>query len=195
MARANCTRTKIVCVCTGTKYGPEYPFRLLHGLRRNTTVDFDFEIVRESIYAGWWSKMEIFPPKERIVYLDIDSVITANCDFLFDYDGDFIIGRDPYDRDGYDASVMGISAGYGAEMRDYFERFSIDIRRDFRSDQEFIESQVDFADIWQDLYPGKIRSYKADVRHSGLKGASIVSFHGLPKPHEIDEPWIQQHWR
>src|SRR5215471_2951818 len=55
---------------------------------------FTFQIITHSEYPGWWAKIDLFPPKERIVYLDLDIVICANVDFLFDYQGSFAMLRE-----------------------------------------------------------------------------------------------------
>ena len=52
-------------------------------------------------------------------------------------------------------------------------------------DQVFIEAQVKDAKLWQDEFPKKIVSYKVDCKGGKPKKASIVCFHGLPRPHDI----------
>jgi hypothetical protein len=47
-----------------------------------------------------------------------------------------------------------------------------------------------------DLFPENwIVSYKLACRNRGLPDdCRIVSFHGRPKPHEVNETWLKQHW-
>jgi hypothetical protein len=46
------------------------------------------------------------------------------------------------------------------------------------------------------LLPGEsVQSYKYQVRDQGAPLAPIVVFHGNPKPHELREPWVSQHWK
>jgi hypothetical protein len=41
-----------------------------------------------------------------------------------------------------------------------------------------------------------VLSYKRHVRRKGLPAnARIVSCHGKPRPHEINERWAKENWR
>lgn len=33
------------------------------------------------------------------------------------------------------------------------------------------------------------------VRGKGLGNAKVVYFHGVPKPTDLNEPWVTEHWR
>jgi hypothetical protein len=55
----------------------------------------------------------------------------------------------------------------------------------------FMDRQASMID---DLFPGQVRSYKGHVRQNGLGDTRICYFHGELKPHQIDEPWIREHW-
>lgn len=185
---------RVVTLCTGDKYGREYVDRLYYGLARHTTKPFEFECIRESEYPGWWGKLEIFPPKERTVFLDLDTVITGNVDFLFEYDGPFCILRDFYHRQQFGSAIMSIAPGFGGSIIESFVADAPRIMRRLHGDQDWIFEQVKTADHWQDLYPGKIKSFKAHDLLSGPAGASVVCFHGQPKPHECNG-WVKEHWR
>ena len=47
------------------------------------------------------------------------------------------------------------------------------------------------------IFPNEIVSYKKHVKPVGrlLPENKIVFFHGKEKPHELNEPWIREHWR
>ena len=46
-------------------------------------------------------------------------------------------------------------------------------------------------DRFQDLFPGRIVSQKTDMKNNVLPpGASVVCFHGKPKPWEVKADWI-----
>lgn len=54
------------------------------------------------------------------------------------------------------------------------------------------------CDRWNQLYPGQVISYKQHVRgKSGVLpyNARIVSCHGRPRPHEINQGWAKRNWR
>jgi hypothetical protein len=186
---------KIVTLRVGDKYSEEYVERLFNSLDRNLTVPFTFECVREEKFPGWWNKILLFPPTERIVFLDLDTVIVDNADFLFQYDGPFCILRDFYRKDGYGSAVMSIASGFGSEISRTFLADSKDAMRQVHGDQNWIERNVKDADIWQEQFPGKVVSYKAHCNGKFPNGAAIVCFHGLPRPHEVSDNWMTEHWR
>ena len=47
------------------------------------------------------------------------------------------------------------------------------------------------------IFKGKILSYKVHIRDhwERVKDTSIIYFHGVPKPHQVNERWIQEYWR
>ena len=185
-------RPKVVCIRTGSKYGQEYESRLYGGLLRHATAPFDFEC-HGGPYEGWWNKILLFAPVSRVVYLDLDVVIAGNIDFLFEYNGPFCIMKDPWSG-GYNSSVMSIAPGFGGELLDRFLLAPESVMKDYPGDQDFITKYVGVVDTWQQLYPGKIKSYKADNLESGPDGASIVVFHGKPKMADIEEGWVKDAW-
>jgi hypothetical protein len=52
-----------------------------------------------------------------------------------------------------------------------------------RGDGFWIECMRPQADKLQDIYPGKLASFKADV--DAIESASVVCFHGNPRPHVV----------
>lgn len=48
--------------------------------------------------------------------------------------------------------------------------------------------------FWDDTLPNKVCSYKVDCAEGLPKGTSIVRFHGVPRPHEVQDKWMQDHW-
>lgn len=189
---------KVVCLNTGTAYRRDgYTAKLYNSLRRNSNREWSFECIMESKFPGWWGKMEIYPAKERTIYLDLDTVICGNIDFLFDYEGEFCIRQNPWPRSGWcDASVISLAAGAGHAIHDAFFANPAKAMRDFRSDQEFTASIIPHADTWQEFAPGKTASYKADYLQEGPGDAVLVAMHGFPKPHDLPKGhWVLEHWR
>jgi hypothetical protein len=189
---------EVLTLRVGNKYSADYVTKLYLGLARNTTrSDWTFRCITESPYPGWWGKTQIFNPKCRTIFLDLDTVIVGNCDFLFEYEEPFALLRDFYRPDGYGSAVMSIAQGYGERIKEGFAINSQHIMGWLHGDQNWIEQCENLADIWQDIYPGKIVSYKADNCDKTVpEGASIVCFHGEPKPYDVANiPWMKEHWR
>ena len=91
---------RVVCVRTGTKYGPEYVERLRDMISRNlehgTAGQFECITDQPETFpgivnqpaedlGGWWSKMGLFiphrwPEGDRIWFFDLDTLITGPLD-------------------------------------------------------------------------------------------------------------------
>jgi uncharacterized Rossmann fold enzyme len=206
----------VCCVCVGTAYSPEY-VAILHsmvrrnlegGLRGRFTVFTDNPSLFEKMpgvqtklvpseLTGWWAKLYLFsdnafPKGERVLYFDLDTVITGPLDDIAAYRGEFAILRDAYRSNGWQSSVMAWEAGKLSDLwRGYVNAGYPQIDG---GDQAWIEQFQPTADIWQSLYPGKFRSYKVDCKEFVPKGTSVVFFHGFPRPHQAGG-WVKDAWK
>lgn len=146
---------------------------------------------------GWWHKLSLFKPglfedDERIVYLDLDTVIFGPLDEIIKYDGKFAILSD-FQAMGYNSSVMAWKAGECTEIWESYERAwfpEID-----GGDQSWIERTYKNPDYLQILYPDKFVSYKAKCKYGPPRGVSVVVFHGEPRPHEVKDTWVENVWK
>jgi len=90
----------VACVHWGTKFSLDYVYNLKAAVERNTTIPHRFvcysdkgikgietKILKPG-YEGWWNKLQLFDPaqftNERMVYLDLDTIITSNIDWLLE---------------------------------------------------------------------------------------------------------------
>lgn len=69
--------------------------------------------------------------------------------------------------------------------------------RRYGGDQEWTSRQVyGPAEIGSHCFPaGTVMSYKKHGRRRLPGGCRVMVFHGAPKPHEVDIPYVTQHWR
>ena len=104
----------IVCVKWGTKYNADYVNNLYAGVKRNTTVDFNFwcftddpegiingvkivDLQHAKELESWWNKLILFsndipiPRGEKIFYIDLDTLIVDNIDSLLTLESPNII--------------------------------------------------------------------------------------------------------
>jgi hypothetical protein len=141
---------------------------------------------------GWWNKIALFrpgllPKGERALYFDLDTIITGDLSELAAYFGRFAMARDFYFPHHCSSAIMAWEAGACDHIWRVWDRCG---RPEFQigGDQEWIEAMMPAADRLQDVLPEQVVSYKVDCRATGFapKGASIVAFHGKPRPHEID---------
>lgn len=204
----------VVCIKAGPKFGPDYPNILFDMVRRNLPEGFEGRFIcftddpaglDEGIEVrplpadlpGWWSKLALFKPGlfsegDRIVFLDLDTVITGRIDELCEYRGPFAILRDAFYAEGLQSSVMAWGAGECAEIWNTYEAAGCP-QDDPGGDQVWIERTQMKAPRLQDVLPGFFASYK-QLRGIPVK-ESIVFFHGDPKPHEVLEGWVPQVWK
>lgn len=161
----------------------------------------DAQALPEGI-AGWWNKLALFSPDlfaegERIVYLDLDTVITGSLDEIITYDGEFAVLRDFYHPERVGPGVMLWRDGFGAEIWNSYERagFPTDLPLGDLSwiNKHFAETDYK-PHILQDLFPQQFVSYKAHAQLAIPKGAKVVCFHGEPRPHEAGG-WVDYIWK
>ncbi len=193
-------RPIVCCIKVGTRYGPEYVNRLHAAVERHMKRRHDFLCLTDdprglgclhlpigTDLPGWWAKLILFKPHQalmgaRVIFLDLDTVILGNIDFLLAYEGDFAILRDFYRPNGYGSAIMSIAPAFGGRI---WRDFKPEYCAAYPGDQNWIEEQAPHADRWQDLNPGRIVSYKADPQ-PWPDTASICCFHGVPKNDDLE---------
>lgn len=197
----------IACVYKpGNGFTDEYVYRLREGVAKHcqaphrfvvlTNQRFeDFETVRLSRNVpGWWNKLDLFREglfDGQVVYFDLDTMIVGDITGIATTPQDFAMLRDFYGKHRVNSGVMVWDA-----TRDWGRLY-----REFTPARipEYSETQEKWGDQgWisdhlpveparlQDLFPGQIVSYKADVRRKTLPAdARVVCFHGRPRPSQI----------
>jgi len=206
----------ICCIRAGEAFSPAYVNNLYDMVRRNLADGFEGEFVcftdQDDVLdqgivvrplpadlPGWWSKLglfrgDLFPVGDRVIFFDLDTLITGRLDELAAYDGPFAILRDFYRPSGMQSSVMLWTAG---EQREIWESYAEAgwPMRDPGGDQLWIERHACEGKIrfLQTLFPGMFVSYK---QINGIpEKASVVVFHGKPRPHEVTTGWVPEVWK
>ncbi len=96
----------VACVWWGTKFPFEYVTNLKASIERNTSIDHKFVCFSDTDvpnietrilkpgYDGWWNKLQLFDCShrltDRVIYFDLDTLITGDLDWLFKYEGNFM---------------------------------------------------------------------------------------------------------
>jgi len=171
-------------------------------------------------WPGWWAKMEMFKLLGPVLYFDLDTIITGSIDTLADWvvqadDDALLVLRDFYSRR-QSSGILGWRSDMGLILQDFRDNYAakaswhrggrvISMRAKgvrFQGDQDWLRiflrnhPQVS-AVMAQDVQPG-LYSYKVDVQRTGKlpDDASIVCFHGLPRPREVEPrpEWMLTHW-
>lgn len=143
---------------------------------------------------GWWQKMMLFCPRflpdaRRVVYMDLDTVLVSDITSLVEYDGPFAMIENFYDP-GYGSGLMSWPSGFGERVWENYERQG---KPQQGGDQGFISQASGGAVKLQTVVPG-IYSYKVHCQNEAPEDASVVCFHGRPRPHEVNG-WVLEHWR
>lgn len=197
-------RVAVCCVKWGQRYGPEYVNILADMVGRNLGVPHRFVcftddpagldegIETRSLpfgLTGWWNKVSLFrdglfEQKTRIVFLDLDVIVTGPLEELVDTKG---IAHD-WLQGGYNSSVMVWDAG---EQTIIWDAFVLGCMEILHGDQDWIEK----CSTWPYLPADWCPSYRLHSLEWPPVGAKIVCFHGSPKPHEVTEGWVPTMWR
>lgn len=147
---------------------------------------------------GWWNKLSLFKEGvfengERIIFFDLDTLIVWALDEIIKYQGEFACLRDFYRPDGLGSGVMLWEAG---KYTDIWETWDLSGRPEIEGgDQIWIEKIVPNAKRLQDEFPGSFISYKAHCNPFPTPHASVVCFHGEPRPHNCTQKWVRDTWK
>jgi len=144
-------------------------------------------------WPGWWSKMELFRPdiKGDLLFMDLDTIVIGPLDEIAAV-SKLTVLRDFYRPHAIQSSVMFIPESDREEIWQNWMRDPENaIAYQRHGDQGFLERfWHEKAIRWQNILPGKIVSYKADVRKHGEvvpKDASVIAFHGKPRPWDLSK--------
>lgn len=199
----------VACVYRpGGGFTDEYVFRLRDGLEKHSYVHDRFVCLTNqrlkgietapliNNWIGWWSKLELFRKglfSGRVAYFDLDTMIVGDISDLISDPHDFICltnwkGNGTHVGSG----VMGWNADldFSYIYAAFHPRVIPEYEKGWEKwgDQGFVQShlRIPFAS-YNEFYPGRIVSYKYHVRRQGFvpEGASVVCFHGKPRPADI----------
>lgn len=188
---------------TSRCYNETWVEKLYNGFNRNLTVPFKFvlfsererrlskNIVQERMISSdkpdYGCFTEPYRLNQPMILVGLDTIIVRNIDHLAEWcltENMIALPRDPYQPD---RTINGVALVPP-------DRGEVYTRWNGENDMEWLRT---FTTAYiDDLWPGHVVSLKFhDVRRRGLQDARIVYFHGRPKPHELNLPWIREHWR
>jgi len=211
----------VACIKWGDKYGPQYVTKLQSMCGRHLPPH-EFVCFTEnpvdgvecpelpSSLPGWWAKIGLFQPglfSGDVLYLDLDVVITRDCWGLVDLlnqDREKLWALDDFSYSlvnprrsmspaqkrllGGDGTInSSVMMWHADTCRKVWDDFRIEKMDEVHGDQNYI-TQVLWPNI--NLIPsGWASSYKY-----GGTGA-IRIFHGNPKPPDVHDQLVHDHWR
>lgn len=202
----------VACVLKGGGiYTPDWVFRLRNMVARNLSVEHDFVCLTDYLpdllpgvktaglahpvtLTGWWAKIELFRPglfHGRVLYFDLDTVITGDLEPLATQAGKFIGIRDWGHPGKINSSVMAWDA---RACHGIYQDLKVRTLDEMRGDQDWITAWVGPCAV---TWPSEmVVSYK---RHctGGVRypvDARVVCFHGRPKMNEVKDEWVRTLW-
>lgn len=152
--------------------------------------DAEFVVLRNEDYPGWWAKMHVFKITGKVLYLDLDTLVTGPCEFLKRMPPDFYALENVNKEGDLGSGVLYWDGDYSF----LFDAFAKDPDR-FMSeyttggkwgDQGFIRDHVgDYCFLPSSV----ISALKPKLGGEVPAGTDIVYFHGHRKP------WNMEEWR
>jgi len=230
------------CVIHGDAYDWIYVERLYNMLKANCSYEIRMHVFTESTRnvpapyikhvltewpgisghrKSWWYKMQMFNSEHfrgRLLYLDLDTVITKNLDWMWDTSEEYFWSIRDFKYlwrpswQGLNSSVMLWDTQKYHWIWDKFSSQNINaIVRLFHGDQDFLASilsgkETRFFDAatvkswrWEIKDGGfdvRTQQYKQPGAGSLIDPATcIMVFHGKPKPHQLQDSVIDKYWK
>ena len=219
----------VLCMKWGTAYSADYvnilyravsanleqPFRFICLTDDDSGLDRSIEayplpdigLSPERLAHGGWQKLCVFAPalhqiEGRVLFLDVDIVITGSLDVFFDSQQPLLIIREwaqighrlmRRDQVGGNSSVFAFDLGAQAQIYHAFMADPETAFTSFRNEQRFLVTHAQGLAYWP---KGLCLSFKADLMHSPPwnflcrtralpSNVRIVVFHGRPLPDEV----------
>lgn len=194
----------ILCLKWGTKFSPTYVNRLYNAVSRNLTVPFQFHCLTEDSTdldsdivihplphklpgAGWWQKLYMFSDEVdiqgRILFFDLDTLITGNIDHLTCRTEPFVCLQDFfYLKENVGSAMMSWESGTLTHLWDDFFKSPNTVIKKFHphGDQKWIQQQTKDRTYWQLLYPNQFVSFKMHCVTGVPRFAKVICYHGYP---------------
>jgi hypothetical protein len=182
---------KVVCVL---KRSDDYDFDYVDKIERGLgkfLPGFELETITDPPWPRWWSKIAMFAPEVTgdFLYLDLDTVIVGKIDDLFTGKltvlADFNLPKPKFMATG----VMFVPEADREEIwRNWIADPEYHMRKHGGNGDGGFLSQFwkHKAARWQEELPGKIVSYKVHWRKGEGRDASVVCFHGKPRPRDLN---------
>lgn len=170
---------------------------------------------------AWWYKMQMFDSQRiqgQVLYFDLDTVIVRNIDWLVGLERRYFWTLRDYRHlwrpawKGINSSVMlWDSVRYNWIWQDFQGKNIHATTRLYHGDQDYISAVLPDRDL-RYIDPSLVKSWRWQIKDGGMDMKTrmyarpdagsvldpythVMIFHGSPKPHEVQDPVIQQHWQ
>ena len=197
------------CVCVGDKYTDEDVLILQGMVARHLATDYQFRCLSDRVIAGvdcllvdpwpgWWSKLLLFRyATGQNLYLDLDTVVVGDLAPLLSDELSMAKNWALSGHGGWQSSVMSWAGDYG-DLADAFDldqlsepangNYGYYGDKRLWGDQEFITDMMGDAVVPM----AGVYSYRYHSQGGPPADASVVCFHGNPKPGEVGAQWVKE---
>lgn len=161
-------------------------------------IEIDIRPLPVDDLEGWWNKLAlfkegVFAKGDRVLYIDLDTVITSGLDEIINYSGEFAVLRDFIRQEGVQSSVMAWVVNDNTSLI-WDSWIDAGMPKNQYGDQDWVEKMVN-PDFLQDIYPDCFLSYKLQAKFGIPKNCKMAIFHGKPRPHEVIYGWVPKIWK
>lgn len=201
---------KIICVLkSGGDFGPDDVRNLKRHVTEHLPIDHEFicysdvpEIADHPLRLGmplWWGKVEIFRETGPCIFFDLDvamqSSITDLAEWVTQASRKMGLLEEwvpSWRAHTWNTTIIAWNGDYSYLLREFDKQFDPSY---YRSDQEYISASLrrhsEPVELVNKVQSG-LYSYKAHCRKGGVPAdASIICFHGKPRPREVGPPfWL-----
>jgi hypothetical protein len=209
----------IVTWLWGDKYSQVDVQKLRNGVRRNLNEPYRLIVAhprpedkyltdipgcfcRLRMFSRDWQKENAIDYGDRIVCMDLDSVVTGNLDPLFLSPSSFMIlqGANAANPCPFNGSLMMIRAGWHEEV---WKDFSLEKAKEvpyyeFPDDQGWLHHALPNAAGWKVGLQSGVYAFQKPGWPKGEelpKDARLVVFPGWRSPEKFKHlPWVEEHW-
>ena len=172
---------------------------------------------------SWWYKMQLFNTQHHqgpLLYFDLDTVIVDNLDWITHLSPVFFWTLQDFksiwrpEQQNINSSVMYWNTVHWEHIWQKFDQLGaarVLSMHKHGGDQEYLNTVIPMQKRMF-IDPRKIVSWRWSALDGGINvktrtyfrpgqgtridtGTSVLVFHGDPKPHEVDDVVIKQHWR
>lgn len=203
----------------GNKYSDEYVERLRRGVEKHHPKRYTWRVFRPEpedeyltqipgclcrlrMFDRQWQDRQGLSKGDRLVTMDLDSIVTGSFEYLFITDERFMIlkGANTVNKCPFNGSLMMLKVGSYPEV---WNRFSLDAvsrvpHHDYPDDQAWIWHMMPNSSGWVAGFSSGVYAFK---KHGWPPGdglppnARLVVFPGWRDPQMfIHLPWVKKHW-
>lgn len=189
----------------GNGFTAEYVYRLRDAVAKHCAVPHRFVcLTNEKLneietlplvkkWHGFWNKVELFRKglfDGPVRYLDLDTLIRSDISDILMHPHEFTVGTNWKHPESIGSAFL---AWDGQEDLDYlFQQCNAGRAHEYTAwarfgDQGFLQDYLrrPFVRI-DDIFPGRVVSFKYHCKVKVPEDASIIAFHGLPRPHQVN---------